>query len=167
VVSEATQSTRRKKPMSVTRALRKFIALPTEPKISEGSLSSDDEQDKCVSNDASTRLDRILLDRDARDDLVHQLLAGRYENHAVLKVRLLCAINEVLRTNDKRIRQVKASKIITWFIREDSKYYIGSIPRPTQSDLFQLEHNAFILLKNIVSSELVELPLVAQMLSEA
>jgi hypothetical protein len=108
-----------------------------------------------VLSNVAHKLDIVLSLPETRNDLVDQLLATQGLDD-VLKVRFLCAINESLRTTDRKERAAKAAKVVDIFIKESSKFHIQAIPTQYRNDLLNSRFEVVIPVKNLIAAELAK-----------
>jgi hypothetical protein len=106
------------------------------------------------------QLETLLHDPITRGELIDELLAKHSEH--ILKVRLLCAVNETLATLDQSSRKRKAKKIYQNFLREDAKYHVDIVSRRYA---LAIKYNCSIGLnglRTLLSSELLTDPTIAE-----
>jgi len=144
--------------LSPSRSFRKLLPRTSalglrEKKISDVDLSSDDIMLGLEACESARRLEKALSDRIFRNDLVDELLAQHSED--ARKVRMVCAINEVLRTVDRTERVTKAGMVSSLFVKADAKFAVHGIPTPLQQDILQSKLDGFLQLRNLASRELL------------
>ena len=154
---------------------KELIELSSNSCIEEGSPSSSspvspsslirkllgtNDDERC---EEAKKLESVLIDRQFRNELVHNLLGNHSD--AVLKVRFVCAVNEVIRTTDRMEKSRKARKVVNAFVKTSAKYHINGIPASFMGDLLQTKYKAFIAVSNNFSIELLRDPLIAEMVS--
>jgi len=111
--------------------------------------------------DQMRKLDLLLTDRDTRNEIVDSLLNSHATEHASY-VRFLAYYNEYRQTQDKKERCNKGKKIISTFLQAGSLFQLKGIP---EFDLSKVENLGNV--KMFILSELVQIPSIAQKLSES
>jgi hypothetical protein len=108
------------------------------------------------------KLDDILSNAELRSNLIDRLLAEHSDD--VKKIRFLCGINEMLRTSDRKARSAKATKLISLFVKDDSRFHVEGIPSVCVKDLLHHRYQAFYAVRDQLMMELLKNPVVLEIL---